>query len=59
MKFTKKDISKEDSILILSKKDMKCLICGETTRYIDYCGECAICSSECMEKFNKIVDEQQ
>jgi hypothetical protein len=37
----------------------KCLMCVDKTEYIDYCSEAHFCSTECLDKFYKIVSENE
>lgn len=42
--------------IIESTSYSKCRVCDEETKYIDYCCECAICSTECYnELMNRIA----
>lgn len=56
MKFTDKDM--ESHSLIKGKYEKPCIICGEKTVYIDFCSEGHICSTECEEKFNRILNNE-
>lgn len=43
---------------LIKANDIKpCSICGNDTRYIDYCTECRVCSTECMDEQNGWLNE--
>jgi ferredoxin len=45
--------------LIKAEEFGNCLICDEPTLYLDYCGECGICSEECYDDFTKMLNENE
>jgi len=58
-----KDIIKENSLLVSNSAE-PCIICGEPTKFIDFCfidfcGECRICSEECSKEFNNMVNKYE
>lgn len=57
MKFSEKDLKKYT--LIVSEEEKPCMMCKENTKYIDYCCEGRLCSSECSDKFYKLVAEEE
>lgn len=40
------DVIPDDSLLV-SGEEKPCVECGKPTHFIDYCGECPLCSEEC------------
>lgn len=46
-KFDDIDIRKYTVIEVHTQKP--CVVCGDNTKYIDYCCECRVCSKECYE----------
>lgn len=49
-KGTKKWAKEKEGILI-GDLELKCLICGKPTKYIDIYSEGRFCSDECLEEF--------
>lgn len=57
LKFKECDIKKYT--LLKSEKEMPCMMCKENTKFIDYCCEGRLCSTECSKKFYDIVAKQE
>lgn len=55
MKYTDETIGR----YIIKGENEPCMICKEPTPYIDILGECRICSTECMERWNEILCEYE
>ena len=57
MKFNKDNISQ---YTILEGNELKpCIMCKAPTMFIYYCAEAGMCSSECYDKFAKLVAEHE
>lgn len=56
-KFTNKDTEREG--LLKSDEEHTCMMCKESTRYIEICSEGCFCSKECMDKFYDIVTQHE
>ena len=54
-KFTDEELRSKSIIRVNNKKP--CHICGENTRYIDFCYETRICSTECQGIIDKECSE--
>lgn len=60
MKYENMELSEDelnDICIIKCSNESKCSICGELTKYIDYCTESYICSEDCMNIQNEKLVE--
>ena len=57
MKFTDNDMCNYN--LMKSEADKPCLICGDDTKYIEYCSEGRMCSKLCHDKFYDLVGKNE